>query len=381
MIRGGSMLVVVVAVGLFPAAAQEKGEGWLKLIESVPQEDLNSVNTAVISPDGKFLYSSSWQPAKLCVFARDAKTGKLAHKQTMADEDFLGGVTSIALSPDGRFALAASFRSKAAALYLRNATTGELSRSDAVRDGEKGVSLQFAVVAAFSPDSRFGYILDDNGAVVAFRLNDGKLELVDTDQGKDECYAGARGIAFHPDGKTIFVACQTANALVAADRDPETGKTSVRQIVKDEADDVHGLAGAMGVVVSPTGRFVYVASGRFQGDDAVSVFQFTAERRLILVQEFLNGKGEFQGFEGGNHLAISPDGLNVYAAATRSGTVACFRRHPTSGRLTYLETIPDGGEGGPLGATAAGISPDGKFVYVPTEDKKSISVFERRADP
>ena len=79
----------------------------------------------------------------------------------------------------------------------------------------------------------------------------------------------------------------------------------------------------------------------------------------------------------GNHLGLSHDGLFLYAAGTRSGTVACFGRSPLSGRLAYLDTIPDGGDGGPLGATSAVVSPDNRFVYVPTEDKKSISVFER----
>jgi hypothetical protein len=31
-----------------------------------------------------------------------------------------------------------------------------------------------------------------------------------------------------------------------------------------------------------------------------------------------------------------------------------------------------------LGATGTGISPDGRFVYVPTEDKKTISIFKRQ---
>lgn len=213
--------------------------------------------------------------------------------------------------------------------------------------------------------------------MTTFRIKEGKLEMVASDPGKDGCYAGARGMAMHPSGKTLFVACRTAGTLVVANRDVETGKTTVRQVIKDEEGDVHGLAGVMGVVVSQDGRFVYVSSGRFTGDDAVSAFQAGADGRLILVQEFVNEKEELRGFEGGNHLGLSHDGLFLYAAGTRSGTVACFGRSPLSGRLAYLDTIPDGGDGGPLGATSAVVSPDNRFVYVPTEDKKSISVFER----
>jgi 6-phosphogluconolactonase (cycloisomerase 2 family) len=376
-----SILVVPLWAGFAVGADDEKNAGRLKLVESVVREDLNRVVCVAFSPDGLFVYASAWMPPNLTVFARDPKTGKLDHKQTLTD-DALAGATSVAISHDGKLAVAAAFQSKAVALFSRDAKTGQLRQTDIARDGENGVTLAFPVEAAFSPDSRFVYILDDvgpaqGGAIAAFRVSDSKLVFSSTDEGKDGCYSGARGIAFRPDGKTIFVASDRPGALVAADRDPETGKTRVLQVIKDDIGEVHGLAGAMGVALSPEGRFVYVSAGRFQGDNAVSVFQVGADRSLIFVQEFINDGGELKDFEGGNHLAVSPDGLNVYAAATRSHSIACFRRHPVSGRLTYLETIPDGGDAGSLGATATGVSPDGKFVYVSTEDEKSISVFAR----
>jgi len=74
---------------------------------------------------------------------------------------------------------------------------------------------------------------------------------------------------------------------------------------------------------------------------------------------------------------VSPDGRNVYAAATRSASVASFRRDPESGKLTCRATIPDCAEGGPNGAAGIDISPDSQFVYVATEDKSVISIFER----
>jgi len=375
------IFAIFVACLLAPFASgadDEKSEGRLKLVESVVREDLNRVVCIAFSPDGRFVYASAWMPASLTVFTRDPKTGKLEHIQTLTGQDDLAGATSLSISQNGRHAVAAAFQAKTVVLFSRDPKTGRLTQSDVARDGENDVKLAFPIEAAFSPDSRFVYVLDDEtGAIAAFRISDSKLVLSSVDEGKDGCYSGARGIAFHPDGKTVFIASDRAGTLVVAERDADTGKTRVIQVIKDDEGEAHGLGGAMGVVLSPDGRFIYASAGRFRGDDAVSVFQVGADRRLIFVQEFINGSGEFQGFEGGNHLAISRDGLNVYAAASRSHSIACFRRQPVTGRLTYLETIPDGGAGGELGATATGVSPDGKFVYVSTEDQKSISVFAR----
>jgi 6-phosphogluconolactonase (cycloisomerase 2 family) len=380
------LFLIVLGVGAgVPAAGQsEKSTGRLTLVESVPLDKLDAVVSVTISNDGKFLYAASWRAATLTCFARDPETGKLQHRQTVDSDDVLAGTTSIALSPDGRHAIATAFQSRTAVLYRRSAETGELTQAAVARDGEGDVHLQWPIRAHFAPDGKFAYVIDDvgpgegaKGAVAVFRVHDGELERVAIDEGNDGCYAGARGLAIHPDGRTLFAACHRPGTLVVADRDLAKGVTSVRQVLANGFDNVGALAGAMGVAVSPDGRDIYVSSGRFDGDNAVSAFRLQSDGRLTRLQEFVNDAGDLRDFAGGNHLALSPDGRNVYATATVSGTVAAFRRDPVTGKLSYLETVPDGGPGGGLGAAGVGISPDGRFVYVATEDKRAISVFRR----
>ena len=73
------------------------------------------------------------------------------------------------------------------------------------------------------------------------------------------------------------------------------------------------------------------------------------------------------------------DGKYVYAAATRSGMVAGFRRDQETGRLTVLDTESIALVGpGNLGPAGLGISPEGDHLYVAAESAGKIIVFRRR---
>jgi DNA-binding beta-propeller fold protein YncE len=251
-------------------------------------------------------------------------------------------------------------------------------------------SLVFPIRAAFSTDGQFVHVVDSGGpaiggvqtlgALTAFRVTPDGLNWVENNAGRERCFANGRGLEVHPDGKTLLVACSIAGTLVVLDRDGRTGKTTIRQVLKDEEGGVHGLAGVMGVALSPDGRFAYTAAGRFQGDSAVSAFRFDGGGRAAVIQEFHDGKDGLTDFRAGNQLVVSPDGRNVYAAATVSGSVACFGRDAESGKLTFLETLSDDGRHGSLaGAVDLVISPDGRFVYVAAEDPGALSVYRREA--
>jgi 6-phosphogluconolactonase (cycloisomerase 2 family) len=209
------------------------------------------------------------------------------------------------------------------------------------------------------------------------------LEHVQTLVGEGQCFEGVRTVTPHPDGKTLYACSFRAGTLSVLERDPATGKLNVKQVVRDEQDGVHGLAGTMSACVSSDGKFVYNTSGRFDGDDAVSVFEIGADGKLKVIQEFINEQGELKDFTGGNELAISPDEKSFYAAGTTSCSLACFRRDPATGKLTYLTTVRNEatGDGVDLGANGIATSSDGRFLYLALENVGGISVFERRLGP
>ena len=86
---------------------------------------------------------------------------------------------------------------------------------------------------------------------------------------------GARGVAVSPDGKSVYVTSFSDGAIVRFDRNTTTGALTGAGCVADPPDTAgcgafqEGLGGARGVAVSPDGRSVYVASDT---DDAIARF-------------------------------------------------------------------------------------------------------------
>lgn len=365
-------------------------ESHLTHVATVRRNDLSGVNSAAISHDGKFLYSTSWKADSINVFRRDAETGVLTHVDTLTSDRDLRGTTSICLSPDGKYAVAAAFQSKTVVLLRVDPKTGKLRMTDVSREGENGVrGLVFSIAAEFSPDSKFVFTSDPKGAglsgvttgaTTVFRVTgSGKLRFVESNPGNEQCFAGIRWITVHPDTGTLYATCNKANTLVVAQPDESTGRIELIQVVRDNLDAA-GLQGAMTSALSPDGRFLYTSSGRFEGDTAIGVYSLVKDGRVMLLQELSGDTGELPDFQGSNSIKVTPDGLNVYAAGTRSKSFVCLQRDPETGLLNCLETIHDGTPDEVsmrAGAAGIAISPDSKFVYVMVEDAGMIQIYRR----
>ncbi len=198
----------------------------LVYVGNIKQADLQGVVTAEVSADGKFVYAAAWKVNAVTVFRRNESTGALSHVQTVAGPENLGGGICLRQSPDGSLGVAVAFQSKTVVLYERDAKEGTLRELEVVRsDPGAGLILKWPIDAAFSPDSKFVYVLDDQSAtVVVFQVLEGKrLKFVESFAGQDECFAGARGISISQDGKTMYVASHRSATLSVLDREVATG--------------------------------------------------------------------------------------------------------------------------------------------------------------
>lgn len=363
-------------------ALGQEGVGLVSL-EMVKRDDLRGACGISLSPDGKFLYVAAWRTNTIAAFRRDEASGKLQHLQSLADPERLSGVTCVRISPDGKWALAVAFRSKKVTLLARDADKGTLAVADAAGpELVEGAKLVWPTNGVFSPDTKHVYVVDDNaGAVAGFEITaEGKLSWLQVSQGRDGCFGGARSLALLPDGKTLLVGGSKANTLCLLDRDADSGRVEVRQVIKDGEGQATALAGIHGIAATGDGRFVYTSSGRFAGDQAVSAFRLGDDGNLTPIHEFVSDKSDLVDFRGGNSVTLSPDGLSVYACGTVSRSLACFQRNPTTGELKFAATLRNGstGPGGDTGPANVAISADSRFLYLTLEGDGAISVFERK---
>lgn len=151
--------------------------------------------------------------------------------------------------------------------------------------------------------------------------------------------------------------------------------------------------GSRAIALSPNGKNVYVASSR---SDAIAVFRRNAKTGALtqprgaagcVAVKGASGCATAVGLDGPNSVAVSPDGLSVYATSRASNTVSVFRRNRSTGALTQLPAgagcisglpVPNCANGRALVAPDVVIvSPDGKNVYVGSFFGNAVASFER----
>jgi len=233
-------------------------------------------------------------------------------------------------------------------------------------------------------------------ALAVFRrdLRDGTLEFVRAIRDGDPLYdgacavtgavdglAGATAVVVSPDGNHAYATGEDDDAIVAFSRDSLTGDLTYKQALRDGQAGVNGLGNVRGVAISPDGMHVYTAAS---SDNGVGIFGRNAGTGLltyagIRVDGAVQGALVLDGLAGASDVAVAPDGMHVYAAGTLDSGIAAFSRAAGTGLLTFVQVLKDGNDGvdGLAGVTAVALSPDGRSLYAAGGGEDAVAVFER----
>lgn len=357
------------------ACTREDGDGVLC-------RDAIGINGAFepgISPDGKSVYVPGFFGATVAVFARNTSTGRLTQLAapngciardgdgvTCTDVNGLSGPSSAVVSPDGKY------------VY----TGGTSGIGVFARDRSTGALTQLA-----GTDGCFAHPLS------------GTLGCTDLTG-----FSSVAQLAFSADGKTLYAASRSGDAVGVFARDRLTGVLTQLPppagCIAENGDGISctdgvGLDEAQSVVVSRNGKNVYVASSV---SDAVAVFERDrtsgALTQLPAPMGCLaeNGDGvtctDAVGLNGAASVAMTKTARQVYVASSVGNTLAIFARNPATGVLTQLPG-PDGcvennGDGVDCraavamgGPTSIKLTENGKSAYVTSPNSNSVVVFAR----
>jgi len=138
--------------------------------------------------------------------------------------------------------------------------------------------------------------------------------------------SGPRHLAFHPNGRFVYVISEIANTITAFTYQPATGEMKSIQTLSTLPADFHGQSYCAEVQVHPSGQFLY---GSNRGDDSLALFtidQATGQ---------LTPHGQFKtGGKTPRNFRMDPTGKWLMAANQDSGTVNLFRIDAATGALT-----------------------------------------------
>ena len=179
------------------------------------------------------------------------------------------------------------------------------------------------------PDNRFAVVADlgfDRLMVYHFDPKQGSLRPNIPGAVKLGPGAGPRHVAFHPDGRHVYVINETASTITLFDFDSSRGTFSALETVHTRPDPGKPNNSTAEIAVHPSGRFVY---GSNRGDDTIAIFQVApASGKLTPVgYQPTGGKAP-------RHFAIDPTGRFLLVGNQNSNTISIFRVDPQSGKLS-----------------------------------------------
>lgn len=254
--------------------------------------------------------------------------------------------------------------------------SGCLQDNDVSGDCDPSVDgLQQPREIVVSPDGKDVYAVGfDDQAVVMLRRNTATGAIAyegncisDTPVSTEACgntigLNGASSIAISPDGASVYVGSEIDDAVVHFDRDAETGFLSPIDCIEDDtapdspdcAQNAPALNGVTSVAVSPDGLSVYAAS---IDESAIQILARDTGDGTLTDQDCVedNAPPEAgcvveEGLAGVRSVAISPNGASLYATTEVDDSVVHFERD-LSGGLTYVDCDSDNGLGGDTSCT------------------------------
>ena len=143
--------------------------------------------------------------------------------------------------------------------------------------------------------------------------------------------AGPRHLAFHPNGRWMFILHELGSTLGAYSWDPERGAATSINTLSTLPSTYTGINTTAQVVVSPDGRFVYASN---RGHNSIAVFSINQNTGAITYV------GEHWTFgQTPRNFNIDPSGNFLYVGHQDTDNITSFKVDRTTGRLEMMGNL------------------------------------------
>jgi 6-phosphogluconolactonase (cycloisomerase 2 family) len=232
---------------------------------------------------------------------------------------------------------------------------------------EENAALSNSSDVTVSRDGRNVYGVGFNGSSIGVftrNANTGAITFVEEQNGDD--LENPESIIVSRDGDNAYVTGNFSNSIHAYTR----GANGTLSFLESETDGVSGVDGLNGAYdLVAVGNQIY-ATG--PDDAAVALFNRLGDGSLQWADAFIDGGEGIDDMDEPHGITASPDGRNIYVASDDNGAIVVFRRFTETGQLDFVESETLGSDG-----NDAEVSPDGSRVYVASDD--GVRTFRRNS--
>ena len=353
---GGNLFAYM---GSYTAASKGHGEGIILLRADQRSGALTPVKTfagpsptwLAFDPQRKYLYAASEiddfngeKAGSVTAYRVDPATGELAEIDVVSSQG--AGPAHCSVHPSGRFVFVANYGGGNIAVLPVEENGGLSAAVDVQGDqgppgagrAAEGPPGNFSIsdhdgphahMVASDPAGRFVIVNDlglDRTFVWRLDAHSGKLTPNDPPfVPSASAGAGPRHFAFHPNGRVFYNLYEEASQLAVYDWNAENGTLALKQ----KTPTSPGYAGTnftSEIVVSPNGRFLYVAN---RLHNSIGIFAIAPDGQVRWRGEEWT-RGDYP-----RNIALDLSGRFLHVCNHRSDNVTTFRVNPGSGSLSF----------------------------------------------
>ena len=295
-----------------------------------------------LSHDGRFVYAVSEvgddgkSDGTLSAFTLDRGSGTLTLLNRVPAGG--GGPTTLAVDRTGRMLVVGSY-GNGRTVALRLLPDGRLGEQTAsMQDSGTGPTPRQTAphvhCVVFSPDNRFVLAADfgaDKLSVFRFDAAAGTLTAQEPAFWQAPAGSGPRQIAFHPNGKTVYLISELAATVTVFSWRAKDGALTMLQTTSCFPEGYMGDRSGAGVVVHPNGRFLYTTT---RTDSSIETFTIDPSKGTLVSKQRLDAGGKLPW-----SCALDAEGMHLVVTNTMSNAAVVYRVDPASGGLTSVGTV------------------------------------------